>query len=187
MTIRVFALYRHETVALGREHWRELDRLCRDADPDTQAALDRLLTRHGRVVSRRTVRNLVPTVGLAFVCASTFGTGSSFYVGIKGTGAPAAGDTMASHAGWSELVGYTQTTRPAFTTGTISTATAGNTASPALFTANASLTIAGAFLVSNNSKGGTTGTLLSVTNFTSGNRAVASGQTERVTASVTFA
>ena len=40
---------------------------------------------------------------------------AAFYVGLKGTGTIAAGDTMASHAGWSEITGYSNATRPTFT------------------------------------------------------------------------
>jgi hypothetical protein len=57
-----------------------------------------------------------------------------------------------------------------------------NSASVAVFSINATTTIAGAFLTSDNTKGGTTGVLFSVANFQApGDRAVVSGDTLNVT------
>jgi len=57
-----------------------------------------------------------------------------------------------------------------------------NSASPASFSINATATIGGAFLISNNTKGGTTGTLFSAADFQSpGDRSVVSGDTLNVT------
>jgi mevalonate kinase len=57
-----------------------------------------------------------------------------------------------------------------------------NSASVAVFSINATTTIAGAFLSSDNTKSGTTGVLFSVANFASpGDRAVVSGDTLNVT------
>jgi hypothetical protein len=57
-----------------------------------------------------------------------------------------------------------------------------NSASPAQFNINGTATIAGAFLSSNSTKSGTTGTLFSASKFTSpGDRAVSSGDTLNVT------
>ncbi len=52
----------------------------------------------------------------------------------------------------------------------------------AVFSINGTVTIAGAFLTSNNTKGGTTGILFSASDFQSpGDRAVVSGDTLNVT------
>jgi hypothetical protein len=57
-----------------------------------------------------------------------------------------------------------------------------NSGSVAVFSMNATTTIAGAFLTTDDTKGGTSGTLFSVSNFTSpGDRAVVSGDTLNVT------
>jgi hypothetical protein len=57
-----------------------------------------------------------------------------------------------------------------------------NSGSVAVFTMNATVTIAGAFLISNSTKSGTTGTLFSVSTFQSpGARSVVSGDTLNVT------
>lgn len=135
--------------------------------------------------------NLVVNVGLQDMNTKYF-TGSSYtaawYLGLYGSGStndPAASDTMSSHAGWTEVTAYSQATRPACSFGTASTANPSvisNSGSAATFSINATTTVGGAFLTSNNTKGGTTGTLFSASDFTSpGDRAVVSGDTLTVT------
>lgn len=141
--------------------------------------------------------NLVVNVGLQDMNAKYF-TGSAYtaawYIGLYGAGAsntPAAGDTMSSHAGWTEVVAYSQATRPACTFGTPTTANpsvATNSASPASFSINGTTTVGGAFLTSNNTKSGTTGTLYSAADFSApGDRAVVSGDTLSVTYTLSLA
>ena len=135
--------------------------------------------------------NLVVNVGLQDMNAKYF-TGSAYtaawYIGLYGAAAsntPAAADTMSSHAGWTEVVAYSQATRPACTFGTPTTAdpsVATNSASPATYTINGTTTVGGAFLTSNSTKSGTTGTLFSASDFSSpGDRSVVSGDTLTVT------
>jgi hypothetical protein len=135
--------------------------------------------------------NLVVNVGLQDMNAKYF-SGSSYtatwYLGLYGAGAsntPAAGDTMSSHAGWTEVTAYSQATRPQAVFGTATTAdpsVINNSASPAVYTINGSTTVGGAFLTSNSTKSGTTGTLFSAVDFSSpGDRAVVSGDTVTVT------
>jgi hypothetical protein len=141
--------------------------------------------------------NLVVNVGLQDMNAKYF-TGSAYtatwYLGLYGAGAtnnPAAGDTMSSHAGWTENTSYSQATRPACSFGTPTTANpsvATNSASPASFSINATTTVGGAFLTSNSTKSGTTGTLYSAADFSSpGDRAVVSGDTLSVTYTLSLA
>ena len=141
--------------------------------------------------------NLVVNVGLQDMNAKYF-TGSAYtaawYIGLYGAAAtnnPAAGDTMSSHAGWTEVVAYSQATRPACTFGTPTTANpsvATNSASPASFSINGTTTVGGAFLTSNSTKSGTTGTLYSAADFSSpGDRAVVSGDTLSVTYTLSLA
>jgi hypothetical protein len=141
--------------------------------------------------------NLVVNTGLQYMC----GTGltsvtqiTAWYIGLYGAGAsntPAAGDTMASHAGWTEVVPYSNATRPACTFATATTANpsvATNSASVAAFNINATATVGGAFLVSNNTKSGSTGTLFSAADFSSpGDRSVVSGDTLNVTYTLSLA
>ncbi len=93
-----------------------------------------------------------------------------------------ATDSMASHPGWAENTNYAQASRPVLSFGTPSLADPSviNTSAAAAYTINATGTIAGAFLSTSNTKGGTTGTLFSVGNFTAGDRSVISGDTLNV-------
>lgn len=135
--------------------------------------------------------NLVVNVGLQDMNTKYF-TGSSYtaawYIGLYGAAAsntPAAGDTAALHAGWTEITPYSNATRPACTFGSATSAdpsVISNTLSPAQFNINATNTVGGAFLISNNTKGGSTGILFSASDFQSpGDRSVASGDTLNVT------
>jgi hypothetical protein len=119
-------------------------------------------------------------------------TGSAYtatwFLGLYGAAAtndPAAGDTAASHAGWTEVTDYSQATRPACTFGAATTADPSvidNSASVAVFSINGTTTVGGAFLISNSTKGGTTGVLFSAADFQSpGDRSVVSGDTLNVT------
>lgn len=119
---------------------------------------------------------------------------ATWYIGLYGAGAsntPAATDTASSHAGWTEVTPYSQATRPACTFATPTTANpsvATNSASPAVYSINATSTVGGAFLISNSTKGGTTGTLYSASDFTSpGDRSVVSGDTLNVTYTLSLA
>ena len=135
--------------------------------------------------------NLVVNVGLQDMNTQYF-KGSAYtaawYLGLYGSGStnnPAASDTMSSHAGWTEVTAYSQSTRPVATFGTATTANPSvisNSASAATFSINGTTTVGGAFLTSNSTKGGTTGILFSASDFTSpGDRAVVSGDTLTVT------
>ena len=145
--------------------------------------------------------NLVVNQGLQYMasCALTAGATAvtqltAWYIGLYGAGStnnPAAGDTMASHGGWTEVVPYSNATRPACTFVAATTANpsvATNSASPASFTINATSTVGGAFLVSNNTKSGTTGTLFSAADFSApGDRSVVNGDTLNVTYTMSLA
>lgn len=94
---------------------------------------------------------------------------NSWFIGLidnSGFSALAAGDTMASHAGWTEYQTYNQTTRVAWGSGTSTTQSTTN-ASPAQFDINATGNVYGVFVVSNSTKGGTSGILWATANFTS--------------------
>lgn len=136
--------------------------------------------------------NLVVNEGLQYMVASAldgFTPITTWYIGLYGAGAsnaPAAGDTMASHAGWTEVVPYSQATRVQAVFGTATTANPSvlsNSASVAAFSINVAgpTTIGGAFLTSDSAKSGTTGTLFSASDFTGGDRSVISGDTLNVT------
>ena len=136
-------------------------------------------------------KNLVVNAGLAYMAGTALTSVAqitTWYVGLYGAGAsntPAAGDTMSSHAGWTEVTDYSNATRVAATFVTATTANPSvvtNAASPATFNINGTTTVGGAFLTSGSAKGGTTGTLFSAADFSSpGDRSVVSGDIISVT------
>jgi hypothetical protein len=135
--------------------------------------------------------NLVVNVGLKDMNDKYFsGSGytATWYLGLYGAAAsndPAAGDTAASHAGWTEITPYSNAARPTATFAAASTADPSvitNSASPAVYNVNATATVGGAFLISDDTKGGTTGVLFSAADFDApGDRNVSSGDTITVT------
>jgi len=151
----------------------------------------------GKVKWTDSVPNLVVNVGLAYMAGTALTSVAqvtSWFIGLYGAGAsntPAAADTMSSHAGWTENVGYSNATRVACTFVTATTANpsvATNSASPASFSINGTSTVGGAFLTSGSAKSGTAGTLFSASDFTSpGDRAVVSGDTLNVTYTMSLA
>jgi hypothetical protein len=142
--------------------------------------------------------NLVVDVGLEAMTEATLGAGTqitTWYLGLYGAAVsndPAAGDTMASHAGWTEIEDYTESTRPTCSFGASSIASTGtsvisNTGTPAAFTMDDTVTVGGAFLTSDDTKGGSTGVLFSAADFQApGDRSVVSGDTINVTYTFTL-
>lgn len=136
----------------------------------------------GRVKWVEEFSNLVTTAGKNDLMTKYF-KGSTYtaawYLGLKGTGSAAVGDTLASHAGWSEVNPYSGN-RPAITFGT---ASGGSLAvsSAVSYSITGSATVAGAFIASANT--GTSGTLYSAGDFTAA-RSVVSGDTLNVTPTV---
>lgn len=134
--------------------------------------------------------NLVVNEGLQDMNSKYFtasGYTSAWYLGLISGAAPtiAAGDTLASHSGWTELTpstGYTGN-RKAVTFGSATTAdpsVISNSGSAAQFAMLGSYTVSGAFLCSVAS--GTSGVLFSASEFNSpGSRVVVSGDTLNVT------
>jgi hypothetical protein len=92
---------------------------------------------------------------------------------------------MSSHAGWTDVTAYSESTRPAATFGAATTADPSvitNSSSVAVFSINGTATVGGAFLTTDNTKGGTTGILFSASDFQSpGDRSVVSGDVLNVT------
>jgi hypothetical protein len=138
-------------------------------------------------------KNLVVNAGLAYMAGSALTSVTqitTWYLGLitgPGSGTTfAAGDTMLTHAGWTEFVNYSNATRVTATFVTATTANPSivtNAASPAAFNiSGAGGTVAGAFLTSGSAKSGTAGTLFSEADFGApGDRAVVSGDTLSVT------
>lgn len=143
----------------------------------------------GRLKWRDEFDNLVVTAGLNDLLDKTFkGSGytAAWYVGLTAaTPTFAAGDTMASHGGWTESAAYSEANRQTLTLGTVSGGSVSNSASKAVFSINGSATVGGAFVTTNNTKSGSTGTLYGGGALTEGNRSVVSGDTLSVTVTLT--
>jgi len=94
-------------------------------------------------------------------------------------------DTASSHAGWLESTAYSESTRPVWTPGTVAGQTITNP-SPTIITLNADAIIKGLFLISNSTKGGTSGTLFSEALYDSGDGEFPSGKVLKNTYTLTF-
>lgn len=135
----------------------------------------------GNVKWREVLENLVTTQGKTdiidkYLKASSYT--AALYLGLAGAGTKAVTDTLASHAGWSEVTPYTGN-RKAITWGT--TSAGSNTATGVVFAITATATVAGAFVC--NAASGTSGVLYSVSDFTS-SRNVESGDQLTVTPTI---
>ena len=128
--------------------------------------------------------NLITNVGLDHILDVVLGAATQvdpWYVGLKNAGTIAAGDTLASHAGWTENSNYTGN-RQAYVEDASSGQSVTNTAGKAAFPIDTDTqTIAGAFLCSVATT--TTGTLLCAADFASA-KAADDGDTLNVTYTV---
>lgn len=135
-------------------------------------------------------KNLLLNVGLGATAKST-----TWYMGLivsNGYSTIVAGDTMSSHTGWIEsgaqgtgtgprynTAGST-TTRPAITFASASGG-AVSTSNGVIFNMTAGGTVKGAFIVDQNTKAGTSGTLYSAGLFNVGDKVVTNGDVLSVT------
>jgi hypothetical protein len=133
--------------------------------------------------------NTVTTAGKNQLLATGLGNGSQvtlWYVGLKGTGAVVAGDTLNSHAGWSELSTiYVAATRSVWTAGVPAAGSVNNSAATAAFSINTTSTVYGAFLASSPAASLSTQTLYSAADFAAA-RSVASSDTLNIVATFTI-
>lgn len=148
---------------------------------------------HGKLKWKENFRNTVMTGGKNDILDKYF-KGSAYtatwFVGLIQSDnftAIAAADTMSSHAGWEEGTTYDEATRQTLTLGTPAAGSVNNSASKAVFTISATKTIKGAFIVTNSTKGGTTGTLYSAGLFSGGDRAVIDNDVLNITVTLSAA
>ena len=143
---------------------------------------------NGNVKWEDTAKNNVPDAGVNHaldVLLHGATQVSTWYLGLKNTGTPTAADTLASHSSWAENTNYTGD-RKEYVEAAASSKTVTNSANKASFAIDTdSQTISGAFLCSVAS--GTSGTLLSVADFTGGDKSVDDGDTLEVTFTFTGA
>jgi len=142
----------------------------------------------GRVVDTFEVGNLIPQQAIDYVVSTLDGSGSvipNWYVGIfKNDYVPvsstASGD-LPSVVG--EAVGYSEATRPAWNPVYDNFSRLDNSAAVAEFSLTQNVMLYGAFIVSGATKGGGTGTLLSIARFPSP-KDLESGSTFRIRAGI---
>jgi hypothetical protein len=138
----------------------------------------------GTLAHEESFKNGVTNAGLNHALSIELGGGTqvgTWYMGLinnAGFSSLAAADTMASHAGWTELTSYAEATREAISFAAAS-GQAITTSAVCEFTINATVAVNGAFINSVSTKGGTLGTLFAHGSFTSVQN-LSSGQLLRV-------
>ena len=145
----------------------------------------------GNLKWKDSAKNIVVNTGLQDMNTKYFKGvtySAAWYIGlVEGPASGntyAAGDTLASHSGWTEDTNYSGGNRATATFGTATTADPSvidNSGSVAVFSITGTTTVAGAFLTNIQANNNNTGLLFSVSNFTGGDRAVISGDTLNVT------
>lgn len=122
--------------------------------------------RDGKLHDTIEIDNAVVNVGATNILDVMFNEGAqatSWHIGLinnQDFSSINVADTMASHSGWAETSAYDEATRPEWTAGSASNRSITNAATVD-FTINATVTIRGIFITSDDTKGGTTGTLWS--------------------------
>lgn len=129
--------------------------------------------------------NIVVNTGISYILGTGILDSSTLYVGLMtGTPSPAAGWTMTNAAGV-EAAGYSSGTRPSWgQDAEASQAVTNSTAVDFVMDGN-DTTIGGAFITTDSTKDGTTGTLIAAKAFTGGNKTVAASDTLSVTYTIT--
>ena len=121
-------------------------------------------SRRGVILWHERIKNSATIEGLTYLLAAGFNSGTaltSWYVGLidnNGFSEIDISDVMASHVGWAELTSYSQGTRPGWAPLAASGGLISNTANM-VFTFSTGCTMAGLFVASDSTKGGTSGTL----------------------------
>jgi len=166
----------------------EMDRIQQDKGLTTRYQIE-ARDADGRLLWQEDIHNLVTTAGLNDSLDKHFkasGYTAAWYVGLTGNSPSfAAADTMASHGGWTEVTAYDEAARQTLTLGTVAAGSVDNSASKAVFTISTNSTaVGGAFIVSNNTKGGSTGVLYGGAAF-SANRTLNDNDTLTITVTLT--
>ena len=132
------------------------------------------------------------TSGINNMLSVYFNSGTqitTWYVGLvnnSGFSAFAASDTISSHGGWTEITStYSESVRQTWDPATPASGTIGSDASMTFTATGSGFSAKGAFVVSNSTKGGTTGQLFSTGAFGSV-QTLTAGQTLSITYSGTI-
>lgn len=130
--------------------------------------------RDGNVIDSWDSKNIVVNEGLNYILDASLSNGTvipSWFIGLfKNNYTPVATDTKALFTGVGvgneSSTDYSEATRPSWVDAGPITQSISNSASPAVFTFTAAVTIFGAFMTSTSVKGDTAGTLLAASKFT---------------------
>lgn len=136
--------------------------------------------RFGKLRWQEKVHNMWVQEGRDYLLNSIFknvAPSDPLYIGLWKTEAnPADGWNMGNQGStWHEATAYDEATRQEFVDGSITGTTTrqlDNDASKAVFTMSGTVTLKGAFIDTDNTKGGTSGSLLCAANFEEGDRDV---------------
>jgi hypothetical protein len=145
----------------------------------------------GNLKWKEEVPNLVVNEGLDDILDRYY-NGSNYdashFVGITGSNPSfASGDTMSTRGGWSEVTSYDETSRPSYDPGSVSSQSVHNANSKAMFTISSNNTvIGGAFLTTDSTVGGTSGTLIGGASFNAGDKKLDDGDKLNVTVTATL-
>lgn len=131
--------------------------------------------RNGEVIDQWDEHNIVTDEGLNYILDSALSgatANTTHYVGLfKNNYTPISTNVLATFPGAGVAneanSEYDEAARPTWSEAGVSAKTITNSASPATFTFNTSVTIYGAFLASSSTKAGTTGNLISAAKFDS--------------------
>jgi len=144
----------------------------------------------GTIASRSRETNKIPDDSLAFLMQAPFGdvsAVSTFYCGLfRGnyipSGATAAADIPSNMI---EFVDYSESVRPTWQRAFDNAATMDNVLNRASYTVTQDRTLYGSFIVSDSTKGGNTGLLLSCCRFSTAKQ-VSAGQTINLQTGLTY-
>lgn len=131
--------------------------------------------RDGKIIDEWESRNIIVNQGLNYILGASLAGDTpltAWYVGLfKNNYSPLSTDTQALFPGVGvgneATTEYSEATRPLWVDAGAASQSITNSASPAVFTFVSPVTIYGALLSSNSTKGGTTGTLLAASKFSS--------------------
>lgn len=127
--------------------------------------------RDGQLLAKIPLPNGITDVGMNTLLDVMFDSGTqitTWYIGLvnnSGFTSFANADTSASHAGWTEFTAYDEANRVTWAPEEPASRAISNSVTSSDFTINATGTLKGIFIISNNTKGGATGTLWSTAAF----------------------
>lgn len=149
-----------------------------------------IINADGSVAEKESAWNLIPADGIDFLIRAPFGdvgSISTFFLGLfRGNYIPSPSTSAADiPSGMIEFVDYSEASRPEWVRQLASIGTMDNLSQKAEFTVTQDRTIYGAFLVSNATKGGNNGLVLSCVRFATP-KPLTAGQTVKLSGGLTY-